>query len=92
MEHRQGDEIIAVWGKGCKGTHRKVVTKGFLEEVWLDWNSGQVWLAGYEREKALKVEGRSETRCTAAQLLRMAGAWPTGQRSGACRWRVSRVG
>ena len=57
--------IIAVWGKGYKGTHRRVVKEGFLEEVWLDWNSGQVWLAGYESEKALKVEGRSETRYTA---------------------------
>lgn len=87
-----GDVIIAVWGKGCKGTHRRVVKEGFLEEVWLDWNSGQVWLAGCEGKKALKVEGRSETRYMAAQLLRMAGVGPTGQRSGICRWRLGRVG
>lgn len=70
-----GDVTIAVWGKGCKVTHRRVVKEGFLEEVWLDWNSGQVWLAGCEGEKALKVEGRSETRYMAAQLLRMAEEW-----------------
>lgn len=74
--------IIAVWVKAIRDTSCRVVKEGFLEEVWLVWNSGQVWLAGYESEKALKVEGRSETRYTAAQLLRMAGVGPTGQRRG----------